>query len=88
MKNIALHISWRILCLENREFSNLRCLMNTLHNYVRACAPCFGQLNINIDSPILRKYNYHYNNKYEDMLNDMGPKRSSTKEPKGQRARK
>ena len=62
--------------------------MNTLHNYVRACAPCFGQLNINIDSPILRKYNYNYSNKYEDMSNDMGPNRSSTKEPKGQRARK
>ena len=62
--------------------------MSTLHNYVRACAPCFGQLNTNIDSPILRKYNYNYNNKYDDMLNEMGLNRSSTKEPKGQRARK
>jgi len=37
---------------------------------------------------ILRKYNYNYNNNNEDMLNDMGLNRSSTKKPKGQRARK
>ena len=41
--------------------------------YVRAHAPCFGQLDIKNDSPVLRKYNYYYNDKYEDMLNYTGP---------------
>lgn len=52
------------------------------------CTPFWTVEYFNIHSPILRKYNYNYDNKYEGMLNDMGPNRSSTKEPKGQRATK
>lgn len=55
---------------------------------MRACAPCFGQLNINIESPIQESTIVTTITNNEDLLNDMGPNRSNTKQPKGQRARK